>query len=83
MTREHERQEFLRFLQSIQRPDRPIESLQDEDHLADYGLGDSLSLLEIILYFEERYGLDFSERGIDPDELGTVGSLLDLLDPKS
>jgi acyl carrier protein len=44
------------------------------------GLIDSLAILEIVLYLEETYGIDFSVRGIDREEFSSIGNILDLIE---
>lgn len=58
----------------------PVDWLGDDDPLVDAGLIDSLALLEIIVLLETEFGVDFSERGVDPDELASITSILDLIE---
>ena len=43
------------------------------------GLIDSLALLQIVSYLERSHGVDFTEGGIDPEELRSIQSILDLI----
>lgn len=74
------RQHLLRFLRSIQRAGRPVESLRDDDRLVASGLIDSLAILQIVTYLESTYGLDFAARGISPEELGSIGGILGVIE---
>ncbi len=74
------RQDLLRFLRGIQRAGAPIETLRDDESLVRSGLIDSLAILQIVTYLELTYGLDFSRRGISPEELGTIGGILQVID---
>ena len=47
--------------------------------LIDSGLIDSLALLQIITYLEQNYGIDFSEKGIDPGELRSVNAIVEFI----
>jgi len=47
--------------------------------LVESGLIDSLALLQIITYLEQTYGIDFSEKGIDPGELRSVNAILEFV----
>jgi acyl carrier protein len=47
--------------------------------LIESGLIDSLALLEIVTYLEQTYNIDFRETGIDPGELRSVSTILDLI----
>lgn len=74
------RQDLLRFLRGIQRAGAPVEALRDDESLVGSGLIDSLAILQIIAYLELTYGLDFSGRGISPEELGTIGGILGIIE---
>jgi acyl carrier protein len=74
------RQDLIRFLREIQKAGLPVESLNDSDELVASGLIDSLALLQIVTYLEEAYGIDFSVRGVDPEQLGSIGSILGLIE---
>ena len=74
------RQDLVRFLREIQKAGLPVESLSDSDELVTSGLIDSLALLQIVTYLEEAYDIDFSDRGVDPEQLGSIGNILDLIE---
>ena len=74
------RQDLIRFLREIQKAGVPIETLSDGDGLVTSGLIDSLAILEIVMYLEGNHGIDFSVRGVDPEELGSIGNILDLIE---
>jgi len=78
--REQRRQALLQFLHSIQKAGLPVESLQDTDRLVASGLIDSLAILQIVSYLESTYGIDFSMRGVSPEELGSIGGILDVIE---
>jgi acyl carrier protein len=78
--RAQRRQDLQRFLHTLQKAGRPIESLGDHDRLVASGLIDSLAILQIVSYLEESYGIDFSMRGISPEELGSIAGILDLIE---
>ena len=70
---------MIDFLLSIQRPDYPHDGIDETSSLVESGLIDSLALLEIISYMEQTYHIDFAERGIDPGDLRSVQSILELI----
>ena len=74
------RQDLVRFLREIQKAGLPVDSLKDSDELVASGLIDSLALLQIVTYLEEAYDIDFSDRGVDPEQLGSIGNILDLIE---
>jgi len=78
--REQRRQGLVRFLRDIQKGGLPVDRLGDTDELIASGLIDSLAILEIVLYLEQTYGIDFSVLGIDRDEFSTIGNILDLIE---
>ncbi len=78
--RAQRREQLVGFLRQIQKAGVPVESIGDEEGLVASGLIDSLAIMEIVVYLEENYGIDFSSRGIDPEELGSIGSILDLIE---
>jgi len=80
MSRAQHREKLLRFLGTIRRPDRSLAGVAAGEALIDSGLIDSLALVEIVLYLESEYGIDFEERGVDPAELASVDSILDLIE---
>ena len=79
MDREQSKQELIDFLRTIQRPDYPHAAIDEESGLVESGLIDSLALLQIVSYLEQTYGVDFSERGIDPEDLRSVHSIIELI----
>jgi acyl carrier protein len=79
-TRDQRKQDLLQFLRSIQKAGMPVETVQEHERLVATGLIDSMALLQIVLYLEQSYGIDFSELGVDPVQLGTIGNILDLIE---
>lgn len=79
-TRAQRAEDLIRFLRTIQKPDHPIDKLDERTSLIESGLIDSLAVLEIVTYLEETYGIDFIEKGIDPGELISIGGILGLIE---
>jgi acyl carrier protein len=79
-TREQRREDLKVFLRSIQKPNLPIDRLRDDDGLVASGLIDSLAMLQIVLYLESTYKIDFSVTGVDPERLRSMASILDLIE---
>ncbi len=80
MSREENRERLLRFLETIRRPDRRIDDIEENENLVQTGLIDSLALLEIVAFLEAEFGVDFAETGVDTGRLTTIPSLLDLIE---
>ncbi len=72
--------DLLRFLRTIQKPGFPIDELDEGANLVAAGLVDSLAVLQIAMYLEDTYGINFVVRGIDPGELMSVAGILDLIE---
>jgi acyl carrier protein len=78
--RVQQRDNLLRFVRTIQKPNVSVDNLGDHEGLSAVGLIDSLAILQIVLYLETTYGIDFSAMGVDPEQLGTIGGILDLIE---
>jgi acyl carrier protein len=79
-SRDQQKSALLAFLRTIQKAGVPVQSLNERERLVASGLIDSLAILQIISYLETDYGIDFSARGIDPEQLGSIGGILDLIE---
>jgi acyl carrier protein len=82
-TREQRKAHLVRFLATIQQPGLPIAELGERERMVQSGLIDSLALLQIVSYLEEAYEIDFSVRGVDPEQLGSIGGILDLIEEEA
>ena len=78
--RKERKEKLLGFLGTIQKAGRPIDNLGESDPLVASGLIDSLAILQIVTYLETTYEIDFSLRGVDPEQLGSIGGILDLIE---
>lgn len=78
--RDEQKENLLGFLRTIQKAGRPIERLGESEPLVATGLVDSLAILQIVTYLETTHGIDFSLLGIDPEQLGSIGGILDLIE---
>ena len=57
-----------------------VEDLGVDDPLVASGLLDSLAIMQIVVYLEETYSIDFSASGFDPERLATMGSIAGLIE---
>jgi acyl carrier protein len=78
--RRRHRERVLEFLRTIQKPERPLETVAETDSLVESGLIDSLALLEIVAFLEEQYRIDFAAIGLEPEQLTSVNGILDLIE---
>ncbi|MBP2673309.1 MAG: hypothetical protein H6Q84_149 [Deltaproteobacteria bacterium] len=74
------RERLLAFLDGIRRPDKPISAVRDSDNLVAAGLIDSLAVLEIVMFLETQFSVDFSATGVDPTRLMSIPSILDVIE---
>jgi acyl carrier protein len=77
--RQRWREDLHRFLRTLQKPGKSLAQLGDDEGLVASGLIDSLALVQIVVYLEDTYGIDFGTRGFDPDSLASTASILDLI----
>jgi acyl carrier protein len=68
------------FLRSIQRPGKSLDQVQLEDNIVQVGLIDSLALIQITLYLERTYNIDFSLLGFNPEQLSSMANILQLIE---
>lgn len=78
--RQRHRERVLDFLRTIQKPDRPLDTVAETDSLVESGLIDSLALLEIVAFLEEQYRIDFAAIGLEPEQLTSVSGILDVIE---
>jgi acyl carrier protein len=78
--RQRHRERVLEFLRTIQKPDRPLDTVAETDSLVESSLIDSLALLEIVAFLEEQYRIDLAAVGLEPEPLTSVSGILDLIE---
>jgi acyl carrier protein len=78
--REAAHDQLVAFLDSIKRPGAQVAGISRSESLVRAGLIDSLAMLQIVLYLETTYGIDFSATGLDPEKLGTLDGILDIIE---
>jgi acyl carrier protein len=82
-SRDQQKSALLAFLRTIQKAGVPVQSLDERERLVASGLIDSLAILQIISYLESTYEIDFSARGIDPEQLGSIAGILELIEQET
>lgn len=78
--RQQRLQDLTQFLRTIQKPNMAIEQVGVDESLVATGLLDSLALVQIVVYLEDAYGIDFSARGFEPERLASLTSILDFIE---
>ena len=78
--RQQRLEDLVQFLRTIQKPNRAIEQIGEDESLVATGLIDSLALVQIVVYLENTYGIDFSAQGFEPERLASMASILDFVE---
>ena len=78
--RQQRLQGLLDFLRTVQKPGKAVENVGLDESLVTSGLIDSLAIIEIVMFLEKNYDIDFAAGGFDPDRLATIASILDLIE---
>jgi acyl carrier protein len=78
--RQQRLQGLVDFLRTIQKPGKAIESVGLDESLVTSGLIDSLAIIEIVMFLEKNYGIDFAASGLDPDRLATINGILGVVE---
>ncbi|WP_436498886.1 phosphopantetheine-binding protein [Actinokineospora sp. HUAS TT18] len=69
-----------RFVLAEFLPDVPESELADDLDLIDSGVIDSLSLLKLLAWLEDRFELPIDDIELDPDSLRTVTAITEFVD---
>lgn len=77
--RQQHLQGLLDFLRTVQKPGKTVESVGLDESLVTSGLIDSLAIIEIVMFLEKNYGIDFASTGLDPDRLATINGILGVI----
>ena len=72
MTEKDDIRNFVQNLLTSQEDRRP---LGDDDSLLLSGRLQSIDAVEIVLFLEERFGIDFSNIGFDRDQIDSVDAI--------
>ncbi len=71
--------EFLRTLLAAQGDNEPF---SDSERLVARGRMQSVDTLEVVIFLEEKYGIDFAKIGFDQNQVGSVDDILELVGEK-
>ena len=81
--RQQRLEDLTQFLRTIQKPNKPIDQVGVDESLVKTGLIDSLAMVQIVVYLENTYGIDFMAHGFEPERLASMTSILDLVEEAS
>jgi acyl carrier protein len=71
------------FLQKLLRQTGDRRSFADSDSLVMSGRLDSVDTLDLVVFLEEKYGIDFAERGFDKNDLDSLDNIMALIEAGS
>lgn len=71
--------EFVQNLLS-QKGDR--EAFSDSEQLAASGRLQSIDTVEVVVFLEEKYGIDFGETGFDQNQVESIDNIMALIEKK-
>ena len=74
-----DRRKLRDFLGDLLRHKGDLEGFTDSDPLMTSGRLQSIDTLELVVFLEEKYGVDFAERGFNQNELDSVDSIIALI----
>lgn len=72
--------EIRKFLEEMLKKKGDSSDFTDQQLLVTEGRLDSLDVMTIVVFLEENYGVDFSDRPFDQNELDSVESITALVD---
>jgi acyl carrier protein len=67
------------FLRDLLERTGDRDGFADCDSLVMSGRLDSVDTLDLLVFLEEKYGVDFAERGFDRDDLDSLDSVMSLI----
>ena len=70
------------FVQNLlgQKGDR--EAFSDSEQLAARGRLQSIDAVEVVVFLEEKYGIDFGETGFDQNQVESIDNIMALIERK-
>ena len=72
--------EIRKFLEEMLNKKGDSSGFSDQQLLVTEGRLDSLDVMTIVVFLEENYGIDFSDRPFDQNEFDSVESITALVD---
>jgi acyl carrier protein len=71
------------FVQNLLSRNGDVDPLADQDSLLLSGRLQSIDAVEIVVFLEENYGIDFAERGFDREQVDTINAIHALIQTTS
>jgi acyl carrier protein len=70
-----EKADIRDFVQNLLTSQEDLSPLADDDSLLLSGRLQSIDAVEIVLFLEERFGIDFADIGFDREQLDSIDSI--------
>lgn len=67
------------FLKDLLRHKGDLSDFADGEQLITRGRLQSVDVVELVVFLEQNFGIDFGEHGLDPDELDSVDNIVALV----
>lgn len=71
------------FIKDLLRRNGDQDEFSDSEQLISRGRLQSVDTLEVLLFLEEKYGLDFGESGFDQNEVESIDNIVTLVASKA
>jgi acyl carrier protein len=75
----NDRQAIREFVHSLLNQKGDHEGFSDSEPLIAHGRLQSIDTLELVVFLEKKYGIDFGEIGFDQNQLESVDTLMALI----
>ena len=79
----NERLAIREYLQNLLRQTGDPDGFADSDSLVMSGRLDSVDTLDLVVFLEDKYGIDFAARGFDKNELDSLDGIMALIGASS
>ena len=68
------------FIKTEVNPDLHLEQIDDDEPLIETGIVDSLGVLKILAFLDEKFGIDLSSEGITLENFKSVRTICNLVE---
>jgi acyl carrier protein len=76
----NDRQAIRDFVQNLLNQKGDGAAFSDSEQLIARGRLQSIDTLEVVVFLEEKYGIDFGEIGFDQNQIESIDSIMALID---
>ncbi len=68
-------QTLIEFVQCELARGKEVKGLRLDDNLIDSGILDSLGIMKLILFLEEKFGIKITDEDLSPENFGTIQAI--------